>query len=183
MPDIAWIIAVIGLIVLLFLVVRKGQRLKSVGLGPMSVELDTGSGETPPSIIDFDIPVGVVYMTISLNVGGRHAADFSFSEAAGKKVERELTFPVGGSTYYEMSVAGTRRAKDQHGKNILSDFHAAGSGHINLVHGRRYIVDEAVDLGAGGGVFQYRLLAANDASMPPDDVQQEAAQRSFEENS
>ncbi len=183
MPDIAWIIAVVGLIALLFLVVRKGQRLKSVVLGPMSVELDSVASEAPPSVIDFDIPDGVVYLNISLDIGGRHTADFRFSETAGEKVQRELTFPVGGSTYYEMSVTGTRRSRDAHGKTFLTDFHATGSGRINLVHGQRYVVNEVVDLGAGGGVFQYKLIGARDAAMPPDDVQQEAAQRFFDENS
>ena len=177
MPEIAWIIAVVGLIFLVVMVIRNGQRVKSIVLGPMSVSLDTSSDFKRPSLVVFSVPDGVAYMNASLRLGGRLVSEFSFSEEGGHDVGRDVRFPTDGPEFYELSVSGTRRAFNAQGAPILTDFRSRGSGEINLVHGGRYVVREFFVPVPGGVQSSYEMCDAVDAELPPDDIQEEAARQ------
>lgn len=140
MSDIAIILGIVAVSVIIILVILKGGRLKNISLGKiLTATFSPGVGPEPITIITH-VPQNVAWMNAKLYFDGRKAYTMKIGERGGEEIAGESAIERQGLTHYSVEVTGSELLYSDAGKPFLTDFRFLGSGEINLVARRRYVI-------------------------------------------
>lgn len=172
MTETVMIIGTVGVLVIVLIVIFKGQKLKKVKFSKLEAEFDTGSDKSRSLVLIIDIPQRVPWLDLAMRLNGELVCEIKAKDRGGEQIVRDVVVEREGNVQYSLEATGYQRLLDSQGQLAVVGYKASGSGHVNIVYGKTFVIYEVLELGPGGAKSRVFLDSYDnyEASTLPDDI-------------
>jgi hypothetical protein len=172
MTETVLIIGTVGVLIIIMIVIFRGQKLKKLKFSKLEAEFASDTEKSKSIVLLTEIPERVAWLDLALKLNGISVCHIKVKDRGGQVIAREVVAEKEGPVHYTIEANGSQRLYNANGKLTPIDYIAFGSGQVNIVNGEKYIIHEVTELGAGGAKFSLCLETFEnyENGILPDDI-------------
>ena len=180
MSESALIIGIVGVLVIILIVIFKGQKIKKIKFSELEAEF---ASDSKSLILITKIPDRVAWFDLTMKLNGRSVCRIKAKDQGGQEIAKEVVVKNEGEAHYSIKASGSQRLYNSQGQLTPVDYNAIGSGQINIVFGGKFIIHEITELEPGGAKFSLCLDSYDnyESSLLPDDIAEAEINRMIDE--
>lgn len=183
MSDTVLIIGTVGVLIIILIVIFRGQKLKKVKFSQLEAEFASDPEESKSLVLLTEIPERVAWLNLAMKLNGKKVCQIKVKDRGGQVIAREVAADKEGPAHYTIEAKGSQRLYNAQGALTPIDYNAFGSGQVNIVYGEKYIIHEVTELGTGGAKFSLCLESFDnyEGGLLPDDIADAEIMRMIDE--
>jgi hypothetical protein len=176
-------VGIVGVLLVVLVVVFRGQKLRKLKFNEFEAVFSTDSEKSKSLVLLAKVPERIAWLDLVMKLNGSTVCEMKAKDQGGKIIAKEIATDKEGSVHYTIEAKGSQRLYNANGELTPIEYTVFGSGNVNIVYGKKYIIHEVMELGEAGGKFSLCLESYDnyENGLAPDDIAQAEAMRMIEE--